>query len=85
MECKNCPDAEKCDRKLELAIAGVIGGWKCMHEFSIEKVIENLNTLMERKVLSDQWTDLIDRAVELLKEQDERLRKLQKDKDNLTK
>lgn len=83
MECKNCPDAEKCDRKLELAIAGVTGGWKCMHEFSIEKVIENLNALMERKVLSDQWTDLIDRAVELLKEQDELLRKLQKDKDKL--
>ena len=68
MECKNCQDAEKCDRKLELAIAGVTG-WKCLHEFSLENVIEHLNTLMDRRVLSDEWTDLIDRAVELLKEQ----------------
>ena len=40
MECKNCPDAEKCGRKLELAIAGVTG-WKCSHEFSLENVIEH--------------------------------------------
>ena len=66
MECKNCPDAEKCGRKLELAIAGVTG-WKCLHEFSLENVIEHLNTLMDRRVLSDEWTDLIDRTVELLK------------------
>ena len=67
MECKNCPDAEKCGRKLELAIAGVTG-WKCSHEFSLENVIEHLNTLMDRRVLSDEWTDMIGRAVELLKE-----------------
>lgn len=66
MECKNCQDAEKCGRKLELAIAGVTG-WKCSHEFSLENVIEHLNTLMDRRVLSDEWTDMIGRAVELLK------------------
>ena len=68
MECTNCPDAEKCGRKLELAIAGVTG-WKCLNEFSLENVIEHLNTLMDRRVLSDEWTDMIGRAVELLKEQ----------------
>ena len=74
MECKNCPDAEKCGRKLELAIAGVTG-WKCLHEFSLENVIKHLNTLMDRRVLSDEWTDLIGRAVELLKEQQQQLEK----------
>ena len=34
----------------------------------VGKVLKHLETLMERRVLSDEWTDLIDRACELLKE-----------------
>ena len=77
MECDNCPDAEKCNRKLELAIAGVTG-WKCLREFSLENVIEHLNTLMDRRVLSDEWTDMIARAVELLKKQKQQLEQYHK-------
>lgn len=37
----------------------------------VGEVLKHLQTLMDRRVLSDEWTDLIDRASELLKEKTE--------------
>lgn len=39
IDCKNCPDIEKCDRHLDLAIAGVVGKFYCRRKKNKEQEI----------------------------------------------